>query len=115
MHALIIEDESLISMAIEEILRGCGFTSFDVATSGEDAIAFAKNTCPDLITADVELDPGSGIDAVNVICSGPSIPVIFITGSPSEVASKMPLHPVIVKPFTVESVIVAVNIALGGV
>lgn len=112
MHALIIEDESLIAMTIEEILGGIGFTSFDIASSSEEAIRAAELRCPALINADVELSPGSGIDAVNAICSGPLIPVIFITGSESEVARRMPLHPLIVKPFTSEAVITAVKLAL---
>ena len=111
-HALIIEDEPLISTSIEAILIDCGFTSFDFATSGEEAIKAAELRCPALITADVELSPGSGIDAVNAICRGPPIPVIFITGSPSEVASRMPQHPLIVKPFTSEAVRSAVKVAL---
>ncbi len=112
MHALIIEDESLIAMTIEEILSDCGFTSFDIAPSSEEAIKAAELRCPALITADVELSPGCGIEAVNAICGGPPIPVIFITGSASEVASRMPQHPLIVKPFTSEAVITAVKLAL---
>lgn len=42
MHALIIEDEALIAMAIEDALRGCGFTSFDVAASAQVAVAAAE-------------------------------------------------------------------------
>ena len=61
MHALIIEDESLIAMEIEEVLRGCGFSSFDFAVSAEEAVAAAARNCPDLITADVQLRPGCGI------------------------------------------------------
>ena len=90
MHALIIEDESLIAIAIEDALRGCGFTSFDVAISAEEAIAAAARKCPDLITADVELRPGCGITAVQSICSELPIPVLFVTGSPSEVRSGCP-------------------------
>ena len=70
MHALIIEDEALIAMAIEDALLTCGFTSFEVAASAQDAMAAAARKCPDLITADVELRPGSGIDAVQSICCG---------------------------------------------
>ncbi len=84
MHALIIEDESLIALAIEEALRDCGFTSFDLAVSAEEAVAAATRRCPDLITADVELRPGCGIEAVHSICSEAAIPVLFITGSPNE-------------------------------
>lgn len=112
MHALIIEDESLIAITIEGILGDCGFTSFDIATSGEEAISAARRRCPALITADVELRPGDGIEAVNAICSGPPIPVIFITGSPGEVASRMPNHPLIAKPFTHEALMAAVKLVL---
>jgi len=109
MHALIIEDEALIAMTIEGILGNCGFTSFDVASSSEEAIRAAELRRPALITADGQLRPGSGIDAVNVICSGGPIPVIFITATPTEVESRMPHHPLIVKPFTSEAVMKAVK------
>ncbi len=112
MHALIIEDESLIALTIQDILSDCGFTSFDIASSSEEAIRAAEHRCPALITADVELRPGCGIEAVNTICGGPPIPVIFITGSPSEVASRMPHHTLIAKPFTSRAVITAVRLAL---
>ena len=99
MHALIIEDESLIAMAIEDALRGCGFTSFDFAVSAEEAVIAAALKCPDLITADVELRPGCGITAVQSICSEQSIPVLFITGSAAEVRIRMPEHALVEKPF----------------
>jgi CheY-like chemotaxis protein len=112
MHALVIEDDPIIAMSIGDILTECGFTSFDVVDSTEQAIAAASRRCPDLITADVELNPGSGIDAVEQICGGPPIPVIFITGSPADVARRMPQHPLIGKPFTREVVSRAVRLAL---
>lgn len=112
MHALIIEDESLIAMAIENALRGCGFASFDVAVSGEEAVAAAERKCPDLITADVELRPGCGITTVQSICSKQPIPVLFITGSPGEVRIRMPGHALIEKPFSVDHITTAVRAAL---
>ena len=112
MHALIIEDESLIAMAIEDALRGCGFTSFDVAVSAEEAVAAAVRTCPDLITADVELRPGCGITAVQSICSKQQIPVLFITGTPSEVRIRMPGHILVEKPFEEDHVMKAIKVVL---
>jgi DNA-binding response OmpR family regulator len=109
MHALIIEDESLIAMAIEDALRGCGFTSFDVAVSAEGAAAAAARKCPDLITADVELRPGCGITAVQSICSELPIPVLFITASPGEVRIRMPSHTLIEKPFCPDDLMAAVK------
>lgn len=60
MHALIIEDESMIAIAIEDALRTCGFTSFDIAVSADEAVTAAALRCPDLITADVQLRPAAG-------------------------------------------------------
>ena len=112
MHALIIEDESLIAMAIEEALRDCGFTSFDVAVSAEEAVTSAARKCPDLITADVELRPGCGIATVQSICSEQPIPVLFITGSPGEVRIRMPGHLLVEKPFSADHIMDATKLAL---
>jgi DNA-binding response OmpR family regulator len=112
MHALIIEDEALIAMAIEDALRGCGFTSFDVAASAQEAVAAAKAKCPDLITADVELGPGCGITTVQSICSERPVPVLFITGSPGQVRVRMPGHHLVEKPFTASRVMDATKLAL---
>ena len=113
MHALIIEDDELIAMAIEEILRGCGFTSFHFAVSLSEAVAAARERCPSLITADVELKPGSGIDAVQTICSEAPIPVVFITGRAEDARLRMPQHTVLSKPFRVSEVETAVREAMG--
>lgn len=112
MHALIIEDESLIAMAIEDALRDCGFTSFDFAISADDAVAAAARKCPDLITADVQLRPGCGITAVRSICSNRPIPIIFITGSPGEVRIRMPEHALVEKPFSANRVMDAIKRAM---
>lgn len=100
MHALIIEDEPMIAMGIEDILRGCGFNSFDLASSPNAAFEAVSRVCPDLITSDVQLMPGSGIDTVMTICSHTPIPVIFITGNVSDVTKRMPETVALAKPFT---------------
>lgn len=112
MHVLIIEDESMIAMAIEDALRGCGFTSFDIAVSTEEAVAAAERRCPDMITADVELRPGCGITAVQSICSERPIPVLFITGSPGEVRVRMPGHALVEKPFSTDHILDATRLTL---
>lgn len=99
MHVLIIEDEPLIAMSIEDALRDCGCSSFDFAASVEEAVAAARIRCPDLITADVQLAPGCGIDAVEAICGHGSIPVIFITGTAGEVDARRPGSIIVRKPF----------------
>ena len=112
MHALIIEDETLIAMAIEDALRGCGFTSFDLAVSADEAVAAAARKCPDLITADVELRPGCGITAVQSICAERPVPVLFITGSPGKVRIRMPGHALVEKPFRADHIMDATRLTL---
>jgi CheY-like chemotaxis protein len=112
MHALIIEDEQFIAMAIEDVLRRCGFTSFEFAESSQAAIEAASRQCPDLITSDVRLDPGCGIEAVKSICSNATIPVIFITGNADDVTRRLPDYPLLDKPFTDEALAAAVSKAL---
>lgn len=112
MHALIIEDETLIAMSIEDALRDCGCTSSDIACSVEAAIHAANLRCPDLITADVQLQPGCGIDAVQAICAKKQIPVVYITGTPVDVQVRV-AHPIIVhKPFSSAQIAQAVERAL---
>lgn len=112
MHALIIEDESIIAIAIEDVLRDFGFTTFDIAASPEMAIEAAAQRCPDLITSDVQLNPGCGITAVLTICESVVIPVIFITGNVADVMLRLPTFRALRKPFSAEQLSSAVAAAL---
>lgn len=112
MHALIIGDEPLIAMVIEEVLRECGFDSFDFAVSADEAILAARRKCPDLITADVQLKPGCGIAAVQTICSDRPIPYLFVTGTPTEVRARMPGQLLVEKPFRDQHLVDAIRVTL---
>jgi CheY-like chemotaxis protein len=114
LHALIIEDEFMIATVIEYVLRDCGFDSFDIASSKDSAIAAAQSRRPDLITADVTLETGCGMEAVDTICARPSIPVIFITGSAAQVRTQVSNHAVLDKPFSEQTLIYAVAASLFG-
>lgn len=112
MHALIIEDQDMVAMAIEDVLRECGFTTFEVAPSAQTAVDAAAHRTPDLITSDVRLRPGCGIAAVVTICQGPPVPVVFITGNGAEVTRRLPGQRVVDKPFTETALIAAVASAM---
>ena len=111
-HALIIEDESIIAMAIEDILRDLGFNTFDIAPSPAAAIDAAALRCPDLITSDVQLKPGCGITTVLKICENVAIPVIFVTGNVADVKQRLPSSYALSKPFSAEQLAAAVSVAL---
>ena len=99
-HALIIEDNFLIALMIREHLEECGYDTVDIATSQAQAIVLAEQRCPDLITADDRLEPGSGIEAIRHICRDNAIPVIFIVADPENVERSLPNALLLLKPFS---------------
>jgi len=90
-HVLIIEDEMLIALEIESLLQEMGFGTFDIADSPERAVASAMAHRPDLITADVRIIGGTGVEAVNAIVAtlGP-VPVVFVTGNVVDLTDQDP-------------------------
>lgn len=80
---LIIEDEPIIAMDIEMIVRDLGHDVVAVATTHSEAVAEAQKHQPGLVLADIQLaDNSSGIEAVQEILGGMTVPVIFITAFP---------------------------------
>ena len=80
---LIIEDEPIIAMDIEMIVRDLGHDVVGVATTHREAVDEAKTHKPGLVLADIQLaDNSSGIEAVQEILTGMAVPVIFITAFP---------------------------------
>jgi DNA-binding response OmpR family regulator len=99
MRALIIEPQIFTSFMIEDALRDAGYTSIEMVTTEEEAVASAEAQPPDLVTAAVELHRGSGIRAVERIRLKLKVPVLFITQQIGRVRAGDPKAPVVKKPF----------------
>ena len=99
MHALIIEPQVFTSFMIEDALRDAGVTSVAMAMTEEEAIAAADADPPDLITAAVQLQEGSGVAAVEAIRAKHDAPVLFVTQQLTEVPSEGRDVSVLKKPF----------------
>jgi DNA-binding response OmpR family regulator len=84
---------------IEDALRDAGFTSIATAATEDEAVASAEADPPDLVTAAVELQHGSGISAVERIRARFSVPVLFITQHIRQVKARVPQAPIVKKPF----------------
>lgn len=81
-HALIIEDDAIIALEIEDRLRDLGYDSFDIAVSPAEALSCATARRPDLITADVRIVGGTGIDAIHaIVASLGEVPFFYVTGN----------------------------------
>lgn len=77
---LVVDDESIVVMALEERLTAMGYEVAGIASSGDEAIEKARALRPDLILMDITM-PGNkdGIDAADMIRSEQDIPIIFLT------------------------------------
>lgn len=99
---LIIEDEPLIALMIENIVREMGHAVSGVAHTKDQALALVEAHQPGLILADIQLaDGSSGLDAVKEIHTSQSTPAIFITAFPERVLTGLKPEPtfLIAKPF----------------
>jgi CheY-like chemotaxis protein len=99
-HALIIEDEMLIALEVESLLHDFGFATCDIVDNPVDAVKSALARRPDLVTADIRIFGGTGIDAVEAITEqlGP-VPHIYVTGNPDMLAGQT-AAPIVDKPLT---------------
>jgi CheY-like chemotaxis protein len=114
-EVLIIEDEPIIAMDIETIVRDLGHTVTGVAVTRDEAVSQALARRPGLVLADIQLaDDSSGIDAVKDILSEFRVPVIFITAFPERLLTGERPEPtfLITKPFQRSTVKAAIAQAL---
>ena len=114
-RVLIIEDEPIIAMDIETIVRDLGHDVTGVAVTRDEAVAAAMADRPGLVLADIQLaDDSSGIDAVKDILAEFQVPVIFITAFPERLLTGERPEPtfLITKPFQRSTVKAAISQAL---
>ena len=112
---LIIEDEPMIAMDLETIVRDLGHEVAGIAVTADEAVELAKSTRPGLVLADIQLaDNSSGIDAVRDILNEFPVPVIFITAFPERLLTGERPEPtfLITKPFQRPTVKAAIAQAL---
>lgn len=79
---LIVEDEMIISLLIEKMVKNLGHEVLNKVSTGEEAVSCALKDNPDLILMDIRLDGElTGIEAVSQIHRNKNIPVIYISGN----------------------------------
>jgi CheY-like chemotaxis protein len=101
-QVMIIEDEAIIALHIQSIVKSVGHDVVGVARTHADAVRMARETQPELVLADISLaDGSSGIDAVKEILQDIDVPVIFVTAFPERLLTGERPEPtyLITKPF----------------
>src|ERR1700710_2047998 len=79
MRILIAEDETIIRLALRDMLVRAGFEVCAEARDGEEAVALARSEEPDLAIMDVKMPKLDGIDAARRILEENPIPIVMLT------------------------------------
>ena len=112
---VVAEDESLIRMDIIETLKDQGFDVVGEAGDGLRAIELAKELQPDLMVMDIKMPDMDGLSAAEQIAKL-KIPVVFLTAFNQQElvarASEVGAMAFLVKPFSPEDLLPAIEIAL---
>ena len=111
---LIAEDETLICMDLVEMLSESGYEVVGQASNGQEAIDLAKELKPDLAILDVKMPILDGISAATQIIE--FSPVLMLTAFSQkdwiERASDAGAMAYVVKPFTINDLIPAIEISI---
>lgn len=112
---IVAEDESLIRMDIVETLREHGFDVIAEAADGEQAVELVNQHKPDLLVMDIKMPKMDGITAAEKLTNSKT-PIVLLTAfSQKELvdrASEAGAMAYVVKPFTPNDLLPAIEIAL---
>lgn len=114
---LIVEDEEEIAQLIKIILVNHGLVVSDMVATGEEAVATALGTHPDLVLMDIKLrGKMDGIAAAEEIRKSADIPILFVSAYSHTISRAITTKPsgYLKKPFTREGLIRKVEMALAG-
>lgn len=114
-RVVVAEDESVIRMDIVETLREHGFEVVGEAADGNRAVELAREMTPDLMVMDIKMPDLDGLSAAEQI-SDLRIPVVLLTAFSQrelvERAAEVGAMAFLVKPFTPNDLLPAIEIAL---
>jgi two-component system KDP operon response regulator KdpE len=114
-HILVIDDELQILRAMRTILTEKGF-KVTTASRGEEGLALAATTGPDLIVLDLGLPDMDGVEVCTRLREWTQIPIIILSVRDSErdkvAALDMGADDYLTKPFGIEELLARVRVAL---
>ncbi|MDD5206358.1 MAG: PAS domain-containing protein [Desulfobacterales bacterium] len=114
---LVVEDEGIEALDLQHRLTSLGYTVLDAASTGEEAVGMAEDTCPDLVLMDIMLSGEiDGVTAAEQIRTRLDIPIIYLTAYADEAtlqrAKITEPYGYIVKPFRERELHITIDMAL---
>ena len=117
LRVVVAEDEALIRMDLVEMLAEEGYEVVGQAPDGEAAVELAERERPDLVVLDVKMPRLDGITAAQRIAEQRIAPVVILTAFGQrevvERARDAGAMAYVVKPFTKNDLVPAIEMAIG--
>ncbi len=110
-HALIVDDNRIVSRAIQQYLEPFGFRSFDHSWTERQAYEAARKRPPDLVVIGDDT-VGRALEAAETIASETSAPVLMVSGNPASALKNMARATAAAGPFTLDRIDEALKVAL---
>ena len=116
-RVLVVDDANFMRMVVKDSLEPVGFQIAGEATNGAEAVSRYNELKPDLVTMDITMKVKDGLEAAReILASDPNARIVMVTALGQE---KMLLDSIalgvrdfVVKPFTTERIVSAVEKAL---
>jgi two-component system, response regulator PdtaR len=116
LRVLIADDESIRLLSLRAQLAALGHRVVAEASTGEEAVALAVSTQPDLAILDIKMPLVDGIEAAERITRARPIPIILLTAYSEaqlvERAAQANISAYLMKPVSKEDLLPALTLAL---
>jgi CheY-like chemotaxis protein len=96
-RVLVVEDEPMLSLALQDMLADLGCEVVGAAARLQPALDLARDLTFDVAVLDIDLG-GTRIDPVAEAIAGRGLPVVFVTGYGQDAAPRHVSGPVLEKP-----------------
>lgn len=110
-HALIIDDNMIVSRAIEQRLTELGFRSFDHAWTEDQAFDAAAQRRPDLVVVGDTIASGSPVATAEHLCERYDAPALLVTARTGGLQPQFPKRTSLTGPFPLSQLEAAVECA----
>lgn len=119
-RVLVIDDHQLTRSLLRSILREAGYTTQREAGDAASGIKLAEHFAPHLICLDVQMPKMTGLEALSQLkAAAPRAAVLMVTGNNDRdtvvACVNAGAHGYIIKPFNGDTVLRAIETALGKV
>ena len=112
LRIVLVEDDKMIAILLEEIVKNLGHTVCAIAATEAEAVALARTHQPDLMIVDAGLSEGNGVAAIDAILKTRFVAHVFVTGDARRVRALHPDAIILEKPFFLPELEAAIEQAL---